>query len=72
MADQTITVTQLLQTTQVQQGFGSSSTGGLTTVEADARYIKRSEVDQPHGVAGLDANKELTQPQPLQWNSTNW
>lgn len=68
MSDQTVTVTQQTQGVNVQQGFGATPTGGMTTTEGDVRYIKKADINQPNGIAGLDVNAQITPeslPTPL-------
>lgn len=44
--------------------------GGISQAAADARYIKTTQINAPNGVAGLDADGQLTAGLP--WTSTNW
>lgn len=74
MSDPTYTVPPTTpQTYEVSPGFGAAPMAagdGMTQAQADARYVRLSAVNQPNGVAGLDANGSLTAP--ITWASTDW
>lgn len=60
----------LSHTTVFLGGTAADPTGGITQGQADARYVRKSQVNAPNGVAGLDANGNLVAGFP--WASTNW
>jgi hypothetical protein len=47
--------------------LGSAGDGGLTQDDADARYVRLSQVDAANGVAALDAGRRINEdrlPEP--------